>query len=99
MIRNETFIPDGTCIYAEIIDLENDLYAIEENGVRTLERTVTLEERQRYGPQPLDSIGAMAALNVVLGIWDINDAANIAKVTPEALITEVEGWAAASTLT
>lgn len=97
MIRNETF-QDGVCIYAEIIDLDAGTFQIEEHGVITLDRAVTLEERQRYGPQPLDSMGAAAALNVVLGLWDIQDAANIAKVTPEALVTEVEGWAAASTL-
>ena len=97
MIRNETFA-DGVCIYAEVIDLESDIYATEEYGVRTLERSLTLEERQRYGPQPLDAIGAAAALNVVLGLWDINDAANIAKTTPEALTIEAQGWAAASEL-
>ena len=96
MIRNETFTSDGTCIYAEVIDLDAGTYSIEEYGVTTSTRAVTLEERQRYGPQPLDQAGAAAALNVVLGLWDIQDAANIAKVTPEELIIEVEGWAAAS---
>ena len=44
---------------------------------------------------PLDPIGVIAALNAVLGIWSLEDAANAAGVTPDDLIREAQAWAAA----
>jgi hypothetical protein len=48
----------------------------------------------RYG-RPLPPVGAYAALQVVLGLVPIEHAANAVGVTPEALVREAEGWAAA----
>jgi hypothetical protein len=44
----------------------------------------------------LDGHQVVAALNAVLGIWTLADAANVAGVEPEHLIAEAEAWAAAS---
>lgn len=94
MIRNETFL-DGVCIYADCYDLTTRTYQREEMGVIVATRPMTTEEWLTYGPQPLDKFGAMAALNVVLGIWDMENATNFAGVSEQDLINEVEGWAAA----
>lgn len=47
-------------------------------------------------PEPLDAQGALAALLVVQGVLPIEDAANAIGVTPEQLVTEAQGWAAAA---
>jgi len=44
---------------------------------------------------PLDTAGVIATLNAVLGIWDIQDAANAVGLTPQDLINEAQAWAAA----
>ena len=44
---------------------------------------------------PLDTLGVMATLNAVLGIWSLQDAANAAGLTPDDLIREAQAWAAA----
>lgn len=94
MICNQTFT-DGVCVEADCYDLGTKTYTREEMGMVVITRPMTTEEWLAYGPQPLDRIGAMAALNVVLGVWGIEDAANVAGVTPDALVAEAEGWAAA----
>jgi hypothetical protein len=94
MIRNETFT-DGTCIYAEVIDLDAGTVTIEDHGVVTLTRDLTAEERQRYGPRPLDAVGASMTLMVVLGLVPLADGANAVGLTPDDLVTEALGWAAA----
>jgi hypothetical protein len=96
MIRNETFT-NGICIAAEIIDLDTKTYSREEMGV-VVEgpRPLTAEEWLTYGPQPLDPLGSLTTLLVVEGVLPIDDAANAIHSTPEALIAEAEGWAAAS---
>ena len=45
---------------------------------------------------PLDTAGVMATLNAVLGLWDIEDAANAVGLTPQDLINEARAWAAAA---
>lgn len=45
--------------------------------------------------QPLDATGALAALLAATGVLDVTDAANAVGQTPEALVAEVEAWAAA----
>lgn len=45
---------------------------------------------------PLDINGVAATLNAVLGIWTLEDAANVVGLTPQDLINEAEAWAAAS---
>jgi hypothetical protein len=95
MIRKETFL-DGVCIYAEIIDRKNMFFAIEEKGEIIEQRDLTVEEYVDYGPAPLGPVGASAALNVVLGLWPLKDAANVAEVSEQALVDEVNGWAAAA---
>jgi len=44
---------------------------------------------------PLDTAGVIATLNAVLGLWDIQDAANAVGLTPQDLINEARAWAAA----
>lgn len=94
MIRNETFT-NGVCVEADIYDLDAHWYQREEAGVIVAERTMTAEEICQYGPQPLNETGVIATLNAVLGIWTLEDAANVAKVAPEDLIAEAQAWAVA----
>ena len=96
MIRNETFT-DGVCIHAEIIDLDAGTYAIEDHGqIVEGPRPLTVDERRRYGPQPLEPFGVMATLNAVLGLWPLTDAANAVGLTPDDLVAEAEAWKAAA---
>lgn len=95
MIRNEIYQND-ICISAECYDLDNYIYTHEEMGTSVLSRAMTLEEILRFGPQPLDKLGSLATLLTVLGILNIQDAANIAGVTENDLINEAKGWAAGS---
>jgi len=44
---------------------------------------------------PLDSAGVIATLNVVLGLWPIEDAANAVGLTPADLVDEAEAWSMA----
>ena len=44
---------------------------------------------------PLDPTGVIATLNVVLGSWPIEHAANAVGLTPADLVAEAEAWAAA----
>jgi hypothetical protein len=41
---------------------------------------------------------AGATLNVVLGLWPLDAAANVAGLTPDDLVHEAESWAAAQAL-
>ena len=51
------------------------------------------------GPaMPLDPAGVAATLNVVLGLWPLDDAANAVMLTPDDLVAEAEAWAAAQEL-
>jgi hypothetical protein len=43
-------------------------------------------------PAPLDREGVAATLNVVLGIWPIEDAANAVGLTPADLEAEALAW-------
>ena len=56
-----------------------------------------VEEVEQAEPTqlPLHPTGVIATLNVVLGLWPIEDAANAIGLTPEHLIAEAEAWAAA----
>ena len=47
-------------------------------------------------PSPLNPEGVFATLNVILGLWSIEDASNAIRVAPENLIHEAESWAAAA---
>lgn len=47
-------------------------------------------------PRPLDATGALATLLVVEGVLPITDAANAVGATPQQLIDEAQGWAAAA---
>jgi hypothetical protein len=42
--------------------------------------------------QPLYGIALVATLNAVLGIWGLEDAANIAGVSQDDLIAEAQAW-------
>ena len=46
-------------------------------------------------PEPLQGTPLAATLNAVLGIWSLQDAANIAQLPEQALIDEAQAWAAA----
>lgn len=54
------------------------------------------EEQVPY--DPLHGHQVIAALNAVLGIWTLQDAANAAGTSPEHLVAEVEAWAAVRAL-
>lgn len=95
MIRNERF-NNGICIEADCYDLATRTYTREEQGRVVTTRPMTDAEWLLHGPQPLDEMGALCALLAATGVITTADAANIAKVTPEALATEVKGWAAAA---
>jgi hypothetical protein len=91
-MRNELFA-DGICIAADIYDLDSKIYSREELGVITITRPMTLQEWERYGPQPLDAVGVLATLLVVEGVLPITDAANAVHLTPQDLINEAHAWA------
>lgn len=45
-------------------------------------------------PYPsLDPAGVAATLNVVLGLWSLQDAANAIGVEPDHLVAEAQAWA------
>jgi hypothetical protein len=44
---------------------------------------------------PLSGTPLVATLNAVLGLWTLQQAANIAQLPPEALVAEAEAWAVA----
>lgn len=47
-------------------------------------------------PEPLDAVGALATLLVVVGTLNITDAANAVRLNPDDLIAEAEAWKIAS---
>ena len=57
-------------------------------------KTVTWETPDPPAP-PLDPTGVIATLNVVLGLWPIEDAANAVGLVPADLVAEAEAWAVA----
>ena len=95
MMRHEIF-RDGVCIHAEVIDLDAGTYHVEDHGqIVEGPRPLTVEERQRYGPQPLDHVGALATLLAVTEVVSVEDAANAVGLTSDDLVAEALGWAAA----
>jgi hypothetical protein len=44
---------------------------------------------------PLNGTALVATLNAVLGLWTLQQAANIAQLPEETLVKEAEAWAAA----
>lgn len=91
MIRNEDF-KDGVCVRAEVIDMENFTFSIEEYGQITMVRALTNEEILKYGPQPLNTLGALATLLAVQEVVTVNDAANAVGLSPQDLINEANAW-------
>jgi hypothetical protein len=53
------------------------------------------EPSEHPAPAPMLPFEVCAVLNVVLGIWTLQDAANAIGRMPEDLISEAEAWAAA----
>jgi hypothetical protein len=47
-------------------------------------------------PEPMLAYEVCAVLNVVLGIWSLEDAANAIRRLPEDLVAEAQAWAVAS---
>lgn len=94
MLRHRVY-QNGIEVEADCYDLSTKTYTREEMGIVVATRPMTVEEWLRYGPQPLDSLGALATLLVVQGVLPIEDAANAVGATPQQLIDEAEGWAAA----
>jgi hypothetical protein len=62
------------------------------NADGTLERVEELPAAEQL---PLDGVPLVATLNAVLGLWTLQQAADIAQLPPEALVKEAEAWAAA----
>lgn len=52
--------------------------------------------QKMFGLKSLSSTGSLATLLVVVGILDINDAANSVHLTPNDLINEALAWEAAA---
>lgn len=52
-------------------------------------------ELPEFEQMPLRDTALVATLNAVLGIWSLQDAANIAQLPEQALIDEAQAWAAA----
>lgn len=90
-----------------IIDHGNGLFSIDgmtlsiDNG--TIEHALTTFNgmapegwQEPLVQQPLDAAGVIATLNVVLGLWSLEDAANAVDLPPEDLIAEAQAWAVAS---
>lgn len=46
-------------------------------------------------PEPLDAVGALATLLVVVGALNVVDAANAVQRSPEDLVAEAQAWAIA----
>lgn len=42
---------------------------------------------------PLDTLGVIATLNAVLGLWPLEDAANAVGLSPDDLVAEAQAWA------
>lgn len=94
-MRNELYV-DGKVVRAEVVDLASNTLYVEVDGVIVEgPRPLTYEEHLAYRTPPLDTFGAMATLNAVLGLWSLQDAANIAQLPEQALIDEAEAWAVA----
>jgi hypothetical protein len=93
MMRNETF-RNNICIEADIIDLDAGTFQREEMGVIVESRPLTTEERQMYGPQPLDATGALATLLAVEQVLSVQDAANAVGLTEQDLVNEALAWGA-----
>jgi hypothetical protein len=53
------------------------------------------EEYVEVTPTSLNIEGVFATLNVVLGIWSLEDAANAIGRKPEQLVAEAQSWAVA----
>ena len=56
---------------------------------------VTHEWETPDQPTPLDTLGVIATLNAVLGVWPLDDAARAVGLTPQDLINEAQAWAVA----
>ena len=52
ILRNETTLPDGTLVAAEIIDLAAGTYSREEFGAVVVTRPLTADEVIAYAPAP-----------------------------------------------
>jgi hypothetical protein len=91
MIRNETFV-NGSCVKSDIIDLENGIVTLEENGVIVGQRPINSDEIEQFKQHPLSDLGALATLLAVESVLTVQDAANAVGLTPEDLINEAEAW-------
>lgn len=93
MIRNETIVA-GVSIHAETIDLTTGTYTVEDHGqIVEGPRPLTLQEWQRYGPQPLEPLGAAMTLLAVMGVLPVTAAANAVGLTADDLVAEAQAWA------
>lgn len=59
---------------------------------------VAVEEIPDLPKAPLDGLGALATLLAVESVLTVEDAANAVGLTPQDLVNEAQGWAAASDL-
>jgi len=94
MISNQTFL-NGICIEAEIIDLDAGTFQREVDNVIVESRPLTIDERLKYGPQPLDATGALATLLAVEQVLSVQDAANAVGLSEQDLVNEALAWGAA----
>jgi hypothetical protein len=95
MIRNETFV-NGSCVKADIIDLDTGLVTVEEDGVIVGQRPINDEEREQFRQHPLSDLGALATLLAVEQVLSVQDAANAVGLTEQDLVNEALAWGAAN---
>jgi hypothetical protein len=75
-----------------ILRLDLRMRAYYWNADGTLER---VEEIPDPPQMPLEGTPLAATLNAVLGLWTLQQAADIAQLPAEALVAEAEAWAVA----
>ena len=67
---------------------------LEHNQNWDINGNLIFEEFLEIQQKPLDKIGVLATLLVVVGVLDIGDAANAPGLVPADLVAEAEAWAA-----
>ena len=78
--------------FADHVGLELRMKFYYWNSDGTLDR---VEEIPDPPQMPLEGTPLAATLNAVLGLWTLQQAANIAQLPPEALVAEAHAWAVA----
>ena len=68
----------------------------DENELLAIQNKINLHNPSNAPFEPLDSIGALTTLLVVLNVIPLEDGANVIQEEPAHLIAEAEAWSIAS---